>query len=367
MSVLEWATGRPAGSSLSSRARRGWVGIDFGTHSIKLAQIERRGSEVTVSARWTLSFSSQSSVADADAFGDAIGEPIAKLKTLRRLFIGRTCGAVLSMSLVEQRSFELPKGTHAEQNRMAGEELSAELNVEPHELAFDCWDCSSANSEDSVTRVSVNAVPKTLADKLANRLLGTGLECQVLDGVPCALARAVDLAGSRADEGAVIAVDLSHTLPVIVLVADGRPVFTRTLRGVGMQAIAQPLQTALELSPEECQQLLMRYGLTPIGQQPTLATGKTMQIIAHPLQDLLSEIKRTVEYISQNFRTFKPRRLCLFGGGAVIKNLPEHISHKVQMPATPWTLGGVNPDPTDAIYGLAAGLSALAWEDAACS
>ena len=107
--------------------------------------------------------------------------------------------------------------------------------------------------------------------------------------------------------------------------------------------------------------------MTAIGQQPTLATGRTMQVIARPLQDLLNEIKRTVDYIGQNFRNNKPHRVCLFGGRAAIKNLPEHISHKLELPASPWGLGGNRPDPGDALFGLAAGLSALAWEDHACS
>lgn len=368
MSILNKATGRSMGPSLAIRARRGWIGIDFGTHSIKLAQLVRRGPEFHIAARWTLSHPSLSPVSGADSYSDAMQDQIAKLKALRRLFLGRACAAVLPMALVEHRSFEIPKGTESEQNRMMGEELAAELAVEPQELAFDCWDCSPSEIPNSdVARMSVNAVPKKLAETLANQLLSTGLECQVLDGIPCAMARAVELASPKPSDGSVVAIDLSYTLPLVVLAKAGRPLFARTLRGVGMRSIEQPLQTSLELSFDECQQLLVRYGLTAIGQPPTLATGKTMQIIAHPLQDLLAEIKRTVDYICDNFRAHKPRHVCLFGGGALIKNLPGHISHKLQMPATPWTLGGTHSDPSDAIYGLAAGLSALAWESAVCS
>ena len=368
MSIVTWAIGRSAAPVLASRMRRGWIGIDVGTYSTKLAQIERRGSEYRISARWSLSHADPSALAGADTRVEALESQIGKLKPLRQLFSGRNCAACLPMSLVETRCFEIPKGTHSEQNRMAGEELAAELGVEPSELAYDCWDSSLADaSAADIVKMSINAVPKKLAQTLGNRLLTAGLECQVLDGTSCALARAVAISNIKPAEDPVVAIDLSYTLPLVVLVKSGQPLFTRTLRGVGMQALMQPLEAALALSPDACQQLLVRYGLTVLGQQPTLATGKTMQIIAHPLQDLLSEIKRTVDYIHQHFRTCKPRHVCLFGGGAVIKNLPEHINHILQLPVTPWSMDGSLSNPHEAIYGLAAGLSALAWEENACS
>ena len=371
MSILKWATPRLTASVRTKRitsAVRGWIGIDFGSHGLKLAQVERRGSEYRIAARWSLTHVGNAEAFGIESFSNAMPGQISNLKGLKQLFSGRRCAAVFPMALVEHRLLEIPRGSAGEQHRMAGEELAAELGVEPDELAFDCWDGSLGEQSDAdVARTLVNSVPKSLAQKLGDSLLNIGLECQVLDGVPCALARAVELNNVHAAEDAVLAVDLSYTLPVVVLVKSGRPLFARTLRGAGLQSMMQALQTSLDLSSDECQQLLVRYGVTAIGQQPTLATGRTMQIIARPLQDLLNEIKRTADYISQNFRGSKPQRVCLFGGGAAIKNLPEHISHKLDLPTTPWGLGGESPDPGDALFGLAAGLSAIAWEDHACS
>ena len=371
MSILKWATHRKASSKRTpgiAGAARGWIGIDFGSHGLKLVQVERRGSEIRLAARWSLTHAAYDQAFGVETFSEAMPGQIANLKGLKQLFSGRKCAAVFPMALVEHRLFEIPRGSESEQHRMTGEELAAELAVEPQDLAFDCWDSSlDAEPDAAVARMLVNSVPKSLAQKLGDSLLAIGFECQVLDGVPCALARAVGLADPAAAEDAVVAIDLSYSLPVVVLVKRGRPLFARTLRGVGLQSIMQPLQAGLELSSEECQQLLVRYGVTAIGQQPTLATGRTMQIIARPLQDLLSEIKRTVDYISQNFRGNRPQRVCLFGGGAAIKNLPEHIGHKLELPTATWGLSGSNSDPGDAIYGVAAGLSALAWEDKACS
>jgi Tfp pilus assembly PilM family ATPase len=189
----------------------------------------------------------------------------------------------------------------------------------------------------------------------------------VLNAMPCALARAVELANIELLGDSIIAVDLSYTLPLVVLVKNGQPLFTRTMRGVGLQSITRPLEAGLNISAEECEQLLVRYGIVAGNSEPTLASQRTTEIVAHPIQDLVDEIIRTVDYIGQQFRSCKPRQLCLFGGGALVRNLPEAISERLEMPATPWRLSAGESGRSDALYGVAAGLSALAWEDAACS
>jgi Tfp pilus assembly PilM family ATPase len=369
MSALKWIAKSNTRTALAkSVTRRGWIGIDFGATSVKLAQLVCDGSGVRMASRWSFPHDGAARMSDAATASETLREQIAQLKPLRRLFLGSNCAAVLPMALTEYRWFEIPKGSAAEQSRMTGEELAAELGVEPSELAYDCWDCSlEENPAAEVVPMAVTAVPRKTAQNLGNDLLSAGFECQVLDGAVCALARAVQLAGFKAAEDSVVAIDLSHTLPMVVLVRNGRPLFARPLRGVGLQSLLEPLESNLQLNRDECQQLLQHFGLAPIGESPTLATAKTMQIVAHPLQDLLNEIKRTVDYICQHFRRCAPRHVCLTGGGAAIKNLPEHIGQRLQMPTTPWTLEGCPPNAGDALYALAAGLSALAWEANACS
>jgi len=366
MSLLSWATNqkvRPA-----RWAKRGWIGIDIGTHATKLVQLERLGSNYRIAARWSITDPGHTLTADAAACTTALDNELSKIRTLKRLFSGSKCAAVLPTALVELRSFEVPTGTQSELQRIAGEELAIDLGIEPQELAFDCWEAMSVGRpEPGITRISVSSVPAELAKQLGESLLATGLACQVLDALPCAVARAVELAALELLGDSVIAVDLSYTLPLVVLVKNGRPLYTRTMRGVGLQSIMQPLAAGLSLSNEECEQLLVRYGIVAGGAQPTLASQRTTEIIAHPVNELVNEIMRTVDYIAQQFRSCKPRQVCLFGGGALVKNLPEYISERLDMPAAPWSLAADQADPTDALFGVAAGLSALAWEDAACS
>jgi type IV pilus assembly protein PilM len=368
MSLQNSITQPPLNRVFAWGPQRGWIGVDIGTSAIKLSQVERQGSQYRISARWTLSNSTNKSLHSEPISGETISARLTELKSLRRIFSGRNCAAVLPMSMVQHRSLELPPSDHFEQFRMVGEELSADLAVEPEDLAFDCWSTGSeAQSSAELTDVSVIAAPKLLVEQVANRLLSAGLACQALNGMPCALARAVQIANPKQADEIVLALDMGHTSPMIVLVMNGNPLFTRTMRGVGLQSLMQPLETSLQISPEECQELLAHYGVAKVGEAPTLATQKTMQLIANPLQNLITEIKRTIEYVGQKFRSLKPARLCLFGGGALVKNFPEYLSHQIQLPVNAWSFDDASSNSTDALYGVACGLSSLAFESSPCS
>ncbi len=368
MSLLEKMTSKIKTARIPLRSKRGWIGIDIGARSIKMAQVEASASGYRILARWTLDAENNSIMTRDEMGSHLLKSSLSRCRSLRSLFFGRDCAAVLSMSMVDFRLLEIPRGNADEQNQMIGEELAADLGMEPENLAFDGWEVgneSTANTE--LTRMATIAVSRTLAEQLNDSLLAAGLNCRALDGMPCALARAVEMAGLGKPERAVIAIDLGYTSPLFVLVKGGRPIFARTLRGVGLQSIVQPLEKSLQISSDECQQLLTRFGVVVNGQAPVVATQKTMQLIADPLHNLVTEIKRTVDYIGTQFRSLSTSQICLFGGGALVKNLPEYLSQQLHLPVAPWTLGGERSDPSDALYGVAAGLSCLQGEAVSCS
>ncbi len=85
------------------------------------------------------------------------------------------------------------------------------------------------------------------------------------------------------------------------------------------------------------------------------------QILQQPLGVLAAEILRTISYLQQQ-RSLIPQQLWLFGGGALLRDMPEHISSVTGITARPWVLSPGDPGAeTDAMFGTAAALSALAW------
>jgi type IV pilus assembly protein PilM len=349
-----------------ARNERGWIGVDIGSRAIKLAQVERKGGRHHIAARWTLVEGDGLLTREKLGSGELAvrSKPIA---SLARMFRDRRCAAVIPMAAMDLRSLSIPAATPQEQRQMVAEELAADLAIEPEKLAFDFWKNRNVGQSSDLVEVTAMALPQEIAAKTATDLLQAGLECQTLDVLPCAIARAVELCDPQQANEAAIAIDLGYQSPLLVLVQQGQPLYCRALRGGGVQSMMQPLEQSLGISPAECHQLLLRWG---IGQQADAAAGLAgamMRLLSEPVDCLLSEIQRTIGFIAQQFTASPPKRIWLLGGGAAIRHLPEYLASHLGLPVQPWSIDADRREAADAQYAVAAALSILTWEGQPCT
>jgi Tfp pilus assembly PilM family ATPase len=177
------------------------------------------------------------------------------------------------------------------------------------------------------------------------------------------------MSSSGADDVPLAALDLGYSSALFVVAVAGRPVFCRVLRNCGLGQFVRQLEEGLALSPEECGQLLARVGIseseTGVGRGGSAAQG-IRQLVAAPLGDLLGELERTWNYLGQQYSKLHPERLYLLGGGAAIRHLTDQIANRLEVPTHIWSLRRepTPQDAADAVFGVAAALSAAAWENA---
>jgi len=252
------ASRKPALSSWL-KSRHGWIGIDIGTRSTKLAQLERVGDKLQLAAHWIID--------------DYVGVPLtkdrlqchgglpfqSKLQEARSMFRGRRAAATLPLGMTELRSLELPAGSDDELRNMMHEELLADC-ADRVELCFDYLPAQAPDSaEGDMGSFSAFAAAAGIATSTANSIYRSGLDCEVLDSLPCALARATQLCEPLECETPLAALDFGYSSAVLVVAIGGQLLFTRQLRGCGLQMLLKPLQDSLKLSAAEVQQLLSRY------------------------------------------------------------------------------------------------------------
>ena len=251
---------------------------------------------------------------------------------------------------------------------MVREELADEF-ANSDAFEFDFWemDAGVPSASDGITQLAALATQQTVIGRLTSGLLAAGVECQVLDGVPCILARASALADPPAAEEPSLALDLGHCSPQIVVCRGGRPWFCRTLPACGLQTLLQPLRERLKLSDDQCQQLISNVGIRQAAPQERVAsaTRSVFQLISPRLERLATEVKRTLSYISHQFPSQLPRRVDLYGGGALLPGLADYLTTSLGLPVAPWrphsqtTYGG---SPCDPQFAAAIALSLLAFE-----
>lgn len=346
-------------SSSSRAATTGWVGIDVGSRTIKLAQLERRKGHWVLERRWQLQEVAEPFRTQAAVAAGELERHRAEFRRARQMFRGRQAAAALSINMTELRQYEIPVGSRGEMRDMLRQELSADGEKSLEECTFDFWEGEGETPE--FRRTTAVAMPEQAAQRLACDLDRAGYACRVLDALPCALARAATLA--QEDPAQPVAVlDLGEQAPTLVVAAGGRPEFTRVLRCGGLHALLQPLREALQLSHAEASQLLLRYGIPDIASGPLPAGGFPTQLLAQPLTRLMDELQRTLEYVAQQPRLQRPERLWLVGGGAAVQRLPQYIENQIQLPVDRWHLPG-HQDVPMADFAVASALSALAWED----
>ena len=347
--------------------KNGLIGIELGTHALKLAQLERAGGKVRIAASAVLR--RRETLQGGPRWS---GDEISAALALHPGFSGRRVACVLPMQLADLSALDVPPGKYSDRWAIVSYELSSMFPGEQRPRQFDFWETDPGVATHTATAQNVNVL--SVSEDLVARLIGclseAGLTCEVMDGLPFALARATSLAypGRRAvPRGAV---EWGFTSGTFCVVLDGRPHFTRHLRNCGLSSTVDAVSRALGLSETEAMQLLAEYGLPGQGGgdgrcreiQTVLA-----EVTAHSFGEMVDELNKTLSYVEMQYPAMLPEELCLFGDGAGVKNVASLLSEKVGRPVSPWRLHGYTINGCDTRQnsqerlGVAAALSALAW------
>lgn len=356
------------------RARdTGWIGVDVGTYSVKLAQVERRSGRYALSEAVVIQRSEPwcEIGTDKTAVRDSAEELIAG-RALGERFAGRKAAAALPMAICQLKSLQLADGT--EEARRAA--ITAELASNPlpggRLREFDFWPINSPLENATIVRenVSVLSIASDWAYRLAADHQTANLACQALDGMPLALSRAVGMC-ERADTAQPVAVlDWGFSRTTFCIVFDGRPLFVRCLRDCEYGAVIRALRDDLALNWDEARRVAIDHVARPASYHETKDELQLLvsEVVVASMNQLIAELQRTLVYLKMHRNKLMPTQMWVFGGGAAVKGIAPWLRERVDLDVQCWHLG----DPTYrsasageipmAMLGPAVALSALAWE-----
>jgi len=364
---------------MALRGNKGWLGLELGARTITLAQAERGPSGVRIAASAVVERRPKS---DPTAGPHATGpswksQDILSALSLDPGFSGRRVACVLPMHVTEMSILTMPPAPEAERRAMIAHELSSIFPDDPEEREFDFWvaeaatihanDAADAPGGDSVNVLSVR---RSLVSDTVGGLSRAGLRCQVVDGLPFALARAVHLAYRAEPSVPIGAVHWGGVSGTLCVVSGRGPQFTRHLRNCGVGSLTDKVSGALGLSDDEAVQVLADHGL-PDPERREAARRDVQEAVAdvtsQELNELAEELNKTITYVRLKHPEIAPKRRCLFGEGARVKNASLYISQKVGLPTDVWRLpadedqDGRHAQDPQGLLGTAVALSTLAW------
>ncbi len=360
----------------------GWTGVEIGCHCINMAQVRKIDNRWQLAAVWSVEHPTTFAIAsDPDSsqcdenFGWLASDEIIEhglaptlehLENLNALFHGRNCAATLTDGMIEYRELDLPACDPSESQAMVRSEIALELDCELEDLLTDCWVLPQNRPRSNASSFGAVSLKRSTAMLLASDLLKAGFDCQTLDAMPCAMARATSMA-VEGKEIATLAIDLGYHQATVTLVQDGQPILSRGLRDLGLFHLLELISISFEISLSDAQTLLFQSPSNPEGDLNAINdfSNPLQQKLSGYLQTLAHEIEKTLEFADRAYRAITPSQIMLMGAGVRIPAMDQAIEYRVGLPTQTWAIDvseNLFGNQHVGVFAIAAGLSSLAWE-----
>ena len=355
----------------------GWIGVDVGTHTVKLAQAVRDGASVRLHRAAVIERPASWSGDDALAHE----QPITSYPEIRAAlecggFSGRNAVCTLPMNLCELRGLNLPPGTDQERRTMAADELADDWAERRTPLEFDFWELEAARGDKPTDTFNVNvlAAPRPWVAQLWRDCRQSGLDCWAIDGVPLALARAVGLLGQVSNGRRALAVDWGFSNTTLAIVGEFRAWYSRRIHDCPFSKVLNSVMNTFGVTREQAQHLVDAFGLTsPDGGQSSAdqeIQAAITETVSDALEELVRQLSRTLQFTESQRRHLQPTAVWLMGGGASMRNIDHYLAQELKLPVRVWKLPPAEAeiacaaDNRAALFGEAVALSSLGWRAA---
>jgi type IV pilus assembly protein PilM len=346
------------------RRSYGLVGVDLGSHAIKLAQLERAASGLRVVNARTIV---RPQAADDESDTIRWWEETLAGERLDFQFVGQTAACTASAPSAELQMLALPDGSRSQQRTMLEGELAAQLAGPLDDFAIDFWRISDAAA--NAENVAAATLAANEGERIAHALRSAGLVCKCIEPKPLATARAQGLLDPVSNEPVAV-LDWGYEQACLSIVVRGRPRFFRNLRDCGFKRFFNSLRQSLDLSPADAQALLSTVGLEgPLQPDGELAPLREAieSVSVRPLQAIVIELTKTLNYIAEHRPQLKSRELRLCGGGATVRNIAPRMEERLQRAVSSWRFDALAdvglPSLHGPLFAAALALSSLKWSD----
>ncbi len=357
-------------------SRYGWIGVDVGTHTVKLAQTVRDGGRVRLHRAAVIQRPTSWSGGD----DLALAQPISSYPEIRAAiecgdFVGRNAVSTLPMNICQLRSLNVPPGTDDERRTIIADELAEDWAELRSPMEFDYWETDLGKTEKGADSFNVNvlATSRLWISQLWRDCRRGGLDCWSVDGLPLAMARTVGLAGGCSGGKRALVVDWGYSNTTLCIAGDHRSLYSRRIHDCSLGRVVDAICKELDVTLDEAQHLIDHEGLLADGGEASndVATARAITSAASgALDELVRQVSRTLQFAEMQRKHLQPAAVWLLGGGASLRNVGPYLAAALAMPVRIWGLEHA-AEPIDcaagnraAVFGSAAALSSLVWRAA---
>ncbi|MDD4600410.1 Cell division protein FtsA [bioreactor metagenome] len=297
------------------------IGIDLGTHSIKVVEIDVSSDKPFLKR---VGLEDYHSVTNPDNLflDNTVVQKLEHLLTTSGI-LAKEAVIAISSNKIFVREITFPAMTEAELCEAVKWDSENYVPYHPGSYYYDFSVLPSSNTLES--KILFVAAPQDAINRVVSISKEVGLKLLAVDIEPLALHRTLNTYNNCA------ILDIGAAVSQIILFENGVPYVTRSIPIAG-QSFTSEIMQSLDLDFPEAENLKKRQkGLL---QQPDLQEGLTdlnhkLALIA---TDLIRELSRTLDYYQIQNKSTVIDKLILTGGGSKLDNLDMYISKQLGLP-----------------------------------
>ncbi|MEK7532916.1 MAG: type IV pilus assembly protein PilM [Patescibacteria group bacterium] len=319
------------------------LGLDIGSHSIKLIEIGSSGSEHHLLAAGSIPTPPKALQSSLEADHQAIANAIKQLikETGAK---SSSVAFALPESQVFTRVIEVPALSQRELSSAIGWEAEQyiPLPLDQVNLDYSILRDAKDTGTDKMDILLV-ASPKTLLEKYltiieAAELIPVAAETEII-ATARALSRSV-----AAIKNAALLVSLGAQTTDLAILRGGVLAFTRSI-AAGGEALSRALVSGLDFNANQAEEFKRTYGL----EQDKLQ-GKIVTAVKPIMDTIIGEMKRALAFYSEKHKDERVEVTLLSGGTAKLPGMVVYIAQNMGIEtqlANPWV--GIKRDPRFAV------------------
>lgn len=293
----------------------GLIGVDVGSNSVKLAQVNKRGDTLELVATSCID------VAKAtrhQTLGHAISAAVES-----GAFHSTDLACLLPKACYSEELLEGGAGPIASMHANIWAHLQRRGILRPEDVTIDYWPTESDSVPDRIPRCQIVAVRNRVVDDFVKDCQANGERLQCVDSIPFAALRTVELCNPSLVQQTAAVLDWGCSSARFTLTHQGTPVYSRELRGASLSAAAEVVAERFGISSGDA--LLLISHLPDNHSESGEFKARVRSEMAATLQpyccNFVREISKTISYINAKLRVGELRQVILTGGGVVLSEL----------------------------------------------
>lgn len=319
------------------------VGIDIGTHTIKLVQLKRAGSGYQL-----LNFGVMPQAPGSIADGvirqpDMVVEAIRNLVRMEGIRTTEVVTAVSGQSVIVKK-IRMPQMSRREIAENLQWEAEQHIPFEISDVNIDFHEMPSAGSArrsgllgsvfgssavatggDDQVDVLLVAARKSKVEDYTGLLLEAGLTPVIVDADVFAVENSYEV-NYEVDDRVVALIDIGASTMNVNILQGSSTLFQRDIP-IGGNRYTTALEQEFRIGYEQAERLKMGVGFTS-----EITPERVLRVMMRVSEAICEEIQRSLEFFHSSIAEDDIRSMIISGGCARIKGLDQFLSHRLEVP-----------------------------------